>query len=159
MRAFIILSLATLLAGCGFQLRGQQALPESMERTFVTAPVPDGELVDELQRLLRAHGVTLAEERSDATATLQITHDRMNRVVQSVGAGARVREFAMEYHVGFTLLDASGEVVIAQQNLEMVRDYTFDQQQVLGTTSEEEILRQDLRRAMAAQIVSNLTPR
>lgn len=156
MRRALPLLLCSLLAtGCGFQLRGGYELPAQLSSTRVITPDPYSPLVTELSRQLESSGAGLAGA-DDATATLRILDDQLQRQVQSVGGSARVREFALEYLVRFQLEDADGELLQAPRTVRLRRDYAFDQRQVLGTTAEEEILIRDLRREMAAQIVRRL---
>ena len=141
------------LAGCGFQLRGEAELPTAMRQTFIVAPRPNDLLPRQMALLLKSNDVEVVKQRSDATAILVIDEDRLVREVQSVGVTARVREFVLIYTVSFHLEDAAGEVLVPVQTLELRDDYQFDQQQVLGTTSEEELLRQEMVRTISRQIL------
>ena len=156
MRILLLMACCVALAGCGFHLRGKVGLLPAMQTTYIAAPDRAGDLVRELERLLRANEVNLVDDAAAAGAVLELTSERMERIVQSVGARARVREFALEYDVSFRVVRPDGEVLVPVQALQMVRDYTFDQDQVLGTTAEEELIKRDLRRAMAARIVATL---
>ena len=46
--------------------------------------------------------------------------------------------------------------MLAEQRLELTEDYQFNQQQVLGTSSEEELIRKDMVRSMSRQILRRL---
>ena len=83
----------------------------------------------------------------------------MRRLVQSVGSTARVREFAVEYSVSFRLVTPAGDEIAPMQTLQLRRDFTFDENQVLGTTREEELVRSELRQTMAAQMLRALEVR
>ncbi len=147
--------LAAILGGCGFALRGQTQLPPSMSKTALTGVDRSSPLLAELELLLRGHGVGLVDA-AEATARLSIGYDRLAREVQSVSATARVREFALRYTVAFTLEDPAGAALIPPQSIELVRDYTFDQSEVLSAASEEEFLRTELTREMAREILARI---
>lgn len=147
--------LAALLGGCGFALRGQTQLPPAMGKTALSGVDRDSPLLTELRLLLRGHGVELVDA-ADASARLSIGYDRLAREVQSVSATARVREFALRYTVAFTLEDPIGAALIPPQSIELVRDYTFDQSEVLSAASEEEFLRTELTREMAREILARI---
>lgn len=152
----LVMLLTAVLSACGYQLRGQASLPAKMSRTSIFAPQPRGDLVRQLTLLLEGNQVEVVAKRADAGAVLHISEDRFNREVQSIGASARVREFALHYNVRFRLETAAGEELLAEQHLELTQDYQFSQEQVLGTASEEELIRQDLVRSMSRQILRRL---
>ncbi len=155
-RAGLIAALAAAaISACGFALRGQSQLPPAMTRTAVTGPSADSPLLTELGLLLRGHGIELVADPADA-ARLKLGQDRLAREVQSVGARARVREFALRYSVSFTLVDAAGKALIPPQSIELTRDYTFDQTEILGAASEEVFLRAELTREMAREILARI---
>ena len=148
--------LAVCLSACGYQLRGQASLPAAMSRTLISAPQPRGDLVRQLTLLLEGNQVEVVDQHAAAGAVLRISEDRFTREVQSVGASARVREFALHYQVNFTLETTTGEELLAMQQLQLSEDYQFNQQQVLGTSSEEELIRKDMVRSMSRQILRRL---
>ena len=154
-RTLLGLVLTTQLLGCGFTLRGQSQLPPEMARTHVTAPAGSRELVNELTGLLRGNGIDVVAADA-ASAGLRITRNELARNVQSIGATARVREFVLVYQLEFDLVDDQGNILLPSQLLELERDYTFDQGQVLGAASEEEYLRQEMTRDMARRILESI---
>ena len=157
MRALLVTA-ALLLAACGFELRGTAQLPATMDRTHVRAPLTASALKRELERLLRANQAVISDP-DQATAVLEIDSEQMRRQVQAVGSTARAREFALEYVVSFRLADSEGRDLVPSQQLQLRRDFTFNENQVLGTTREEELIAEELRRSMAGQILRALEAR
>lgn len=153
----LLLLVAALASGCGFQLRGQATLPAAMDRTRIEAPRDARELVGQLSRLLEGNGVEVVAGEEPGAAVLAIDGESLTREVQSVGPRARVREFVLLYRVSFRVLEASGETLLPPRELLLRRDYTFDQNQVLGTTSEEELIGRSLRREMASRMVAAMS--
>ncbi len=153
-KAWLTLTLVMILAGCGFQLRGSAALPPELDA--VNLGIPDNHpLARELSTLLSASGRQVVAP-DKATAQLQFEQNDLLRDVQSVGATARVREFALRYNVAFRVVSADGREIQPLTSLEIYRDYTFDQGQVLGAASEEEFLRDEMTREMANRILRAL---
>ena len=150
--AALLGSLIALLSACGFALRGQSQLPPEMAKTALLGASARSPLGTQLRLLLGGHGIDVVTPAAGA-ARLRIHRDDMQREVQSVGASARVREFALRYTVVFSLEDPAGQTLVAPQTLELTRVYTFDQSEVLGAASEEEFLRAELTRNMAREIV------
>lgn len=150
----VVLSLA--LAACGFQLRGHAAVPESMSRTRLVLPDENGDLGRALRPLLRSNGVELVEDPGEPAAQLTVLSDRMQRQILTVGAQTRVNEFQLNYKVRLTARDPEGNVLLPERELELNRDYTFDEASVLGKANEEALLREEMYREMARLILFHL---
>lgn len=154
--ALAALALVLMLAGCGFQLRGAANLPEEMATTWVDVRDPTSAFARELELLLRGNGVELADGPGQGVAELRITRERITRRALSISGDARVREFELVFDLQFTLVDDAGKVLLGPESLRLERDFRFDEQEILGATTEEELLREELRRAMAATLIRRL---
>jgi LPS-assembly lipoprotein len=143
------------LAGCGFQLAGSGALPVEMRTTYLDSAEPYSEFHSSLVEALRRRGLELVDSSADAGATLRITEDSSEQRVLSVSARNIPREFAVFYAVTFSL-EAGGRPLIADEQLLVRRNYTYDETQVLGKEREESILRQALAEDLARQVVRRI---
>lgn len=155
MRRLFIVSLVLSLTACGFALRGTAQLPAYMNQTYVQISPVQRELRDEIHRLLRANDISVVESAEAAGAVLDLSTARLDREIQSVGETARVREFALVFRVSPSLRTPAETTW--QRSLELRRDYTFDQQQLVGLAQEEEVLRRDMAREMASLILAELS--
>ena len=148
--------LAILLGGCGFQLRGQVDLPDSMRLITVTSPDDTTDFVRELSAQLRANGVQVAKSATANASVLRIRQERSYREALTISQDARVREYILYLEVRFDFLDADGQPVIQNEGIRLSRDYSFNEQAILGSSREEEILAKDLARALASMVVRQL---
>lgn len=155
-RAILVMLASSLLAACGFQLRGEARLPAFMGRTYVAVADDSSVFVRELGLLLAANGVTIVDEPAPNAATLRIDSQSMGRQPLSVTGQARVREFLIVFEVNWRLEDAAGEIALEQSTIRLTRDYSFDESEILAAQREEEFLREDLGRAMAEQLIRRL---
>ncbi len=144
------------LSACGFQMRGTASLPEAMQTTYVQSGNPTGLFNRELTLLLEANDIAVVDEPAAGAAQLVLNRERITRRALTVSGDARVREFELVFELQFSLLDADGGELIAPETLRLARDFQFDEQEILGAASEEELLRDDLRRNMAAQLIRRL---
>ena len=144
------------LTGCGFELRGSASLPPEMDRTRLQVADPDSLFARELRLLLAANGVTLVDAAAEDAAVLRILRQRLDRRTLTVSGNARVREYELVFELRFALDGPGGETLVAPEILRLARDFQFDEQEILGATSEEELLREDLRRSMAAALIRRL---
>lgn len=148
--------LAGTLSACGFQLRGTANLPPEMATTHVQVADDTTAFIRELTLLLRANQVRLVDAPRPDAATLLVSRQRLNRRPLTVSGDARVREFELVFELEFSLLDGAGEEIIGREALRLIRDFRFDEQEILAATREEELLREELRRNMAAQLIRRL---
>jgi len=154
--AALFLLLAGLLAGCGYHLRQTASIPPEYRRMAVEI-TGENDLRPVLISTLLANGIDVQEKREQASALLQISENRIRRVVQSVGANNRVQEFRLEYDLTFLVLDArSGETIIPEQKMHLERDYAFDITQITAARQEEDLLREKLLEDMAWQIIRRM---
>ena len=150
-----VLALAASLAGCGFHLRGQEEqgiAARALPVTFVQGGNPQTGLTDELRR----SGSHIVQDRQQAKLVLTIFADGFERRLLSVGATGKAREFELYYNVNFDVHDQAGKALLPKTDISLVRDYRFDETQVLGKDAEEAVLRQDLVRDAAQQILRRL---
>ena len=145
---------ALLLSGCGFRLRGPQAL----DFATVHISVPEqSEFGAQLRRLVATTGTTRVEEdAAKAEALLQIlSNDRGREILSLTGAG-KVREYQLVQSLRFQLLDRAGKALIPPTSLTARREYTFDDSQVLGKEQEEALLYRDMQNDLVQQLMPRL---
>ena len=151
MRALILLA-AISLASCGFQLREAAKLP------FDTVYVPgDGGIALDLKRNIRAGTrATVVDNAKQAQAVMEFTREERQKVILSLTATGRVREFQLRYIVGFRVVDNKGRDYVPQSTIELTRDITFNDAEVLAKESEEQLLYRDMQNDMVQQIMLRL---
>lgn len=146
-----LLGLAGLLAGCGFQLRGQAQLP------FTAAQVdaPAGSALGEGLRQSLSSQRKLAAKGEVAPVRIQVSPETRSKTILSLSGGGRVREYRLEYQVSMSATDAAGVELIAAAPIHLTREFSYNDDQVLAKESEEaalhramdqDALRQALRR-------------
>lgn len=151
---FILAGLtATALAGCGFQLRGAHAIP--YRSIYVDAP-KDSAAAKQLTGALRSQGVAVAETAQGADAVLKLTQERQTRSILSLSGGGRVREYRLTYILGYSLTGKDGKEVYPDSAIQSTRDFTYDDNQYLAKTAEENFLYRDLQDDAIQQILRRL---
>jgi LPS-assembly lipoprotein len=153
MKKILLLALVLMLGACGFQLRGAAQLP------FKTLYV-DGRgsaLGVDLQRALR-HGsnVQLVETAKEAQAILQVLGESREKRILSIGSNGRVSEYVLFYRLSVRLHDGKGKELLPAQPLELKRDISFNDAQVLAKEQEEAMLYRDMQGDAVQQIIRRL---
>lgn len=150
-----LLLLAMLLPGCGFQLQPEARLPDAMAETRIVAQAPYSQFVRRLTILLEQNGARVVDQ-PPSTAVLEIPVNEVRKDILSIGDTARVREFRVVHQVRFRLVDSSGAVLVPEQTLERSRVISFDEQDILAATREEEFLREELADTLSRMVLRAL---
>jgi LPS-assembly lipoprotein len=154
MRAILTAFALLLFAGCGFQLRGAYALP--YESLYLALP-DYSDLGAGLKRAIRASGSTrLAETVEDAQARFVPSADARERVILSLSGTGRVRELRLRWRYSYRIVDAKGVDMVPVNEIELVRDLTYDDSNVLAKEQEEVLLWRDMQGDMVQQIMRRL---
>lgn len=161
-RNVLTVLLVLALAGCGFHLRGNLALPEDTPPVHVVSTTPFSELATILERSLRNAGAQVAtreQMEADPKATvarLDILSERWGDLPIAIDDQGRAQEFSLRYAAIFTFRLADGTELVPQQVVELSRDYVSPPEDATGTSTEREILADELRREMAASILRRI---
>jgi LPS-assembly lipoprotein len=156
MRRLLITFLATAaLSACGFHPRAKLDLPNSLGPVAVVTADSYSPLGLELASSLSRAGASAAVE-GQPSATLKITGEQWQTAPLSVDQFAQVREYVTRYKVTFALQSADGKPLIEPQDIELSREYTYDQNASAGSPAEQELIQKELRRDMEAAILRRL---
>ncbi len=132
-RSRLVASLAlALLAGCGFRLQG------AAER-----------------RGLDRNEVQMAPSAGEADAVIRVRVDRATRRVLAVSSRNTPTEFEIQYVVEYSV-ERGGEEAVPAQRLELTRNFSFDQGELLAKGHEEDILREAMARDLADLVLRRL---
>jgi LPS-assembly lipoprotein len=142
-----------LLAGCGFRLRGTAEVP------FETLYLPGATsgIALDLKRYIQAGtNARVVDDAAKADAIMQFTEEgRLKEVLSLTGTG-KVREFQLRYRVGFRVHDGKGTDFVPQSVIQLTRDVTFNDAEILAKEQEEQILFRDMQTDMVQQILRRL---
>lgn len=144
-----------VLSACGFHLRQSAALPASMQHLHLTVN-GGGDLQRNLVRALEDSGVTVEDQGGPGVAELKIPVAQFGTDTLSVSGGARVTEYTVRYQVNFQVDDASGQVLVPQQRIDMARDYSYDATNTVGNTAQVEEIQRSLNDDMVQAILFRL---
>lgn len=153
MRTLLLLS-ALLLSGCGFQLRGTAALP--FETVYMPSAAAAGIALDLKRNIQAGTRTTVVDDPKKAEAVLEFSQELREKHILSLAATGRVREFQLRYRVGFRVHDGKGGEFLPASTIQLTRDVTFNDVDVLAKESEEQLLYRDMQSDMVQQIMRRL---
>ena len=142
-----------LLGGCGFQLRGNVDLPESVKLVEITALTSNGlEFRESLKKGFEFIGVRVTAAGEKAPLRLNIIDAIQSSRTATLSSGLRTGENELSTQIEFELVDGGGEPIIAAKKLTSTKTYVFDVDNIVGSREEEKILYQDMRAELVQQI-------
>ncbi len=150
-QALLLISVLSL-AACGFELRGNAALP------FESLYIEGGQdIAVDLERAVRPTATKVTERAQDAQATLQILGEEREKRILSLNRAGRVSEFRLLYRVSFKVTDQKGRALLPTQQIELRRDITFNDSETLAKESEEALLYRDMQTDAVQQIIRRVS--
>lgn len=149
----LILALLTVLSNCsGWHLRGSQQSglnTANIQKIYLTPAT--GTVYQQLKSSL---------DRLGANNDIRQTHlhillgkQQWQRRSASVGNNALTTEYQLRLTIPYTLTDNSGNTLAEKSSAEISRSYTFDQNDIAGKDKEEQLLRREMARQLARQIL------
>jgi LPS-assembly lipoprotein len=148
--------LIVLIAGCGFQLRGNANLSDQLSVMFIQGISTKSGLGLELKRTLENNGVTVLSQYDKSASVLTLVENEVDRRVLSVGSDAKATEYQLYQEVSFKVAGNKGELLSDVQTVKAQRDYRFNQNQVLGSENEQAFLTENLNKQLAQSIFRRL---
>ena len=155
-KKYLILIAALLLTACGFHLRGSQtAMSVNIDSLYLQSTGAAG-VTDEVRDQLQQTGTRITDNAGEAEYTLRLAGQRMERSVLSVSATTgKVEEYKLALSVLMSV-SKNGKSLVSNETIQASRDYTIDDDAVLGKFSEEELLQREMIQRAAAQIIRRL---
>ena len=142
-----------VVAGCGFKLRGTADVP--FETVYI--PGSSGGIALDLRRNIEAGtNAKVVDDPKRADAIMAFTEEAREKEILSLTGTGRVREFQLRYRVGFRVHDGRGRDYVPQSSIQLTRDVTFNDAEVLAKESEEQLLFRDMQSDMVQQIMRRL---
>jgi len=147
-------ALALALAGCGFRLRGSAELP------FETLYIPQstsGIGLDLKRNIEAGTSAKVVADPRKAQAILQVDQEGRGKQILSLTGAGRVREFQLTYTVAFRVHDGKGGEYVPSNTIQLTREITFADTQILAKEYEEQLLFRDMQVEAVQQILRRLS--
>jgi LPS-assembly lipoprotein len=152
----LLLTAAMLLpTACGFQLRGSTEVPPELEPVYVHA-AHGTRIVGALTQALADSGVTPAGSAKQARTVIRILEETQDERVTAVNSRGKIIGTELQYRVAFDVMGGDGRPLVAQQRIDLARDYVHPDVEVIAGTEEAELIRNDMVLDMADRILRRL---
>lgn len=147
--------LALALGGCGFALRGSDAVATSFSALTLNLEQPNSELARLLERSLESAGVDINPALSAAVPTLSLGGEQLISRPVTVNPRARAAQYEIRLSVPVSLV-SEGDFLIPQQNLMVERRHFEDIANIAGNREEVAIITAEMRRDLVNQLMRRL---
>ena len=149
--------LAALITGCGFQLRGTLSGNLPYKSLFIALP-DTADVRIWLERYINAAGSTkIVDSPKEADAIFQQLGDNRIKTILSVNAQGRVREYRLQLDYRFQVVNGKGQILVKPNEVNLSRDITFDDSNILAKDLEEGLLWRDMNNDLVSQIMRRLS--
>jgi LPS-assembly lipoprotein len=148
------LTFTLVVAGCGFQLRGTADLP--FDTVYLPPANSPGIALDLRRNIQSGTRTTVVEDPKKADAVLEFARETREKLILSLAATGRVREYQLRYIVAFRVHDGKGGEFVPLSTVQLTRDITFNDSDVLSKETEEGLLYRDMQSDMVQQIMRRL---
>lgn len=153
LRFFTVILVMLALTACGFQLRGVANL--SFKTLYIQGPKLS--VQREIIQSVKNNNITIVDAIEDADVVLDLMHESNQKRILSLSGSGKVREYELNYEVNFRMREASNPEWNKIQTVKMRRDYSYNDQLLLGKGEEEERINKDMRSDAVREIVRRLS--
>ena len=149
--------LAALITGCGFHLRGTLSGNLPYKSLFIALP-DTADVRIWLERYINASGSTkIVDSPKEADAIFQQISDNRIKTILSVNAQGRVREYRLQLDYRFQIINSKGQILVRPNEVNLSRDITFDDSNILAKDLEEGLLWRDMNNDLVNQIMRRMS--
>ena len=145
-KSIVLITIAVYLSACGFELRG------NINANFSSVAILGG--TDSFSKLLKRRimlSSIILKNPQEADKVIEIIQNSFKKNILSLSGGGKVREYELEYTVTYRFKSKKGEWG-EPLYLEVIREYTYDDDDLLAKDQEEE----KLINGMQFQLVKNI---
>ena len=155
-KLFLVAAICLAMTACGWRLRGTEGNIVAFERLHISSADPYGDLVQQLKRQLEASDVSVVANATEAQYSLVIVKEDSRRRTATVSARARVSERSLTEWVEYLVLDGKGRPVVPKTKINVERVFEYNEDNVLATNDEAQMLQREMCADLARQIVNRL---
>jgi len=147
------------LTGCGFHLRGvfDADSLKWLNSVAIVIQKAHKDLEPLLKSQLIAYDISVTTDPALAEYWLIVDNETITQNITSISSSTTARQYEITYTVSFKLQRAKGAEVIPFNKIVITRQITLNSNRILGSSDEEELQKNEMRRDAAMQIIYRLT--
>ena len=152
----LLIYVLLLTTACGFHLRGSQTATINVDNIFINSGSAPA-LANEIKSQFNNAGAALATSSQNASFIVTLKESRFEKSVLSVSATTgKVEEYQIVFQAKIDVMHADGTYIVENEKISAIGDFAFDENAVLGEFAEESVIKEDLIRRAASQVLRRL---
>lgn len=157
MRKLVLIFSVIFIVGCGFKLRGVIDWPAEYQTIYMDGYTPSNRssFYSAVQKFLPEH-VDVVTNNQQADVIIQILSETQTTRTISALAANRDTEEVVTLTIVAQVLDKTGKVILPPTTLSKERDFTYDESNLLGKSTDFANVNRILRQELAAMFVRRL---
>jgi LPS-assembly lipoprotein len=163
MRAALTRSLLTivlsgaLVAGCGFHLRQNAAVPSSLQPLYIGGPAAGGALAQAMRVQLSSVDTAVSPSIMGSRYELRLLEEHVEQRIASVDRRGLAAEYLLDATTLFSLHDREGKLLLGPIRVNERRSIFNDPDKATTTAEEIRLTQQDMAKVLASRIALRLT--
>ena len=145
--------MSLMLTGCGFQLRGNIDLPSDLKQVSVVSN-KYSDLVKNLNQRFSNNNIQVVDKSDKDLYRVKIVSETFNRRQLSINISGRVNEYELIYNIIYQI--SSPNEKAKEEAMSLYRDYSFDENNIMGNTDREEKNKKEMTSNAASLIFTKL---
>ena len=150
---FLFLTLSLLSACSGWHLRGSDSNLQLQQKVYLEPT--SGQVYKHLKAALVKKAALV--DIVSADLQLLLGKEFSERRALTIDDNANTRQYQLTLSVAYEILDKSGKPLTEKTAAEVIRYYTFNQNAINSSDKEEQLLRQQMVRQLARQILQRIS--
>ena len=150
---FIVMIMMSLITSCGYTMRGSLNLPASLAKISVYSD-SYSELVNSINSTLLNSGIAVTSSNNKDLYRIIIHAEEFNRRQLSMNITGRVNEYELIYEVKYEINSPNEKNL--SDSIILYRDYSFDENNVMGNSDRESDIYKEMISTASALIFNKL---
>lgn len=152
-----LLLLSLLLAGCGFHLREQAAVPSSLQPLYIGGPAANGRLAQAMRLQLSSVDTAVSPTIMGSRYELRLLEEKTEKRIASVDQRGLAAEYLLDATTLFSLHDHDGKLLLGPVRVNERRSIFNDPDKATTTGEEIRLTELDMAKVLASRIALRLT--
>lgn len=148
-KILLILVVAGLFSGCGFHMRKPVELPPGMNQVYVKGLSSGSPFMSHFNQTIKLSDGRVTGDLAAAGLVLNVFDDHLNRREVSLSQTGKANEYELTYRLDYELQSPDGKTILPRQTIQVIRDYFNPQVNVIGKSSEEGVIRNEMYKEAA----------
>jgi|SRR5690606_22528776 len=153
----LLLVVSLLLAGCGFHLREQAAVPSSLQPLYIGGPAANGPLAQAMRLQLSSVDTAVSPTIMGSRYELRLLEEKTEKRIASVDQRGLAAEYLLDATTLFSLHDHDGKLLLGPARVNERRSIFNDPDKATTTSEEIRLTELDMAKVLASRIALRLT--